>query len=538
MEIISLGAGDEDRYREIRLRALKEAPKAFASTFEREEAFDREVWTSRLTGDAVVNLLALDDGRPVGMTSARIEEKDAAQLLGMWVAPEARGREVGRLLIEEVVRWAREHHLGELGLWVTETNQSARALYEKNGFRPTGGRQPLPSDPSLMEIELVRGTLLADRTPFPEDLDGRLREQFTFLVEVDQLKAILRQSPLAAVRRRENDAEHSWHLAMMVVILAEYSDEPIDVGHTVQLVLVHDLVEIYAGDTPLYDTEAGVDQREREVRAADELFAILPGDQARRLRRLWDEFEERRTPEARFAKAMDRLQPLLLNWMDRGGTWRTPGVTADDVRARKAVIGDASAALWKAGRHLIDEGERRGWSRLEAQGEHLARPLADAEGLGRREPVAPVVRDQPSLTARVTVDPDETGPLPPRLLAGVGQQRRADPAPREGPVRDQQRDVELGLVRRVDVGLGLGRGGHGARGGPVDLGDPDAVRADPLRDPLQTLGLRREGLGAPLARAAVLGEPGHGPVQHRHDRFGVFRPARTDDHHRLPASEA
>lgn len=150
---------------------------------------------------------------------------------------------------------------------------------------------------------------------------------------------------------------------MMVVILAEHSDEPIDVGHTIQLVLLHDLVEIYAGDTPLYDSAAGVDQREREVAAADELFGLLPADQARRMRSLWDEFEERRTPEAKFAKAMDRLQPLLLNWMARGGTWRTPGITADDVRARKAVIGEASSALWEAGRRLIDEGETRGWSR-------------------------------------------------------------------------------------------------------------------------------------------------------------------------------
>ncbi|MFD0392385.1 HD family hydrolase [Streptomyces nogalater] len=111
---------------------------------------------------------------------------------------------------------------------------------------------------------------------------------------------------------------------MMVVILAEHADQPIDVGHTVQLVLLHDLVEIYAGDTPLYDSAAGAGQREREVAAADELFGLLPADQARRMRSLWDEFEERRTPEARFAKAMDRLQPLLLNWMARGGTWRTP----------------------------------------------------------------------------------------------------------------------------------------------------------------------------------------------------------------------
>ncbi|RZU45629.1 putative hydrolase of HD superfamily [Streptomyces sp. BK022] len=202
-----------------------------------------------------------------------------------------------------------------------------------------------------------------DKTPLPAGIEERLRAQFTFLVEVDQLKTVLRQSPLASADRRENDAEHSWHLAVMVAVLAEHSDEPIDVGHTVELVLLHDLVEIYAGDTPLYDSEGGAGQQEREALAADELFRLLPDDQARRMRALWDEFEERATPEARFAKAMDRLQPLLLNWMARGGTWRTPGVTADDVRARKAVIGDASASLWAAGRHLIDEGERRGWSR-------------------------------------------------------------------------------------------------------------------------------------------------------------------------------
>ncbi|MEV6804808.1 HD domain-containing protein [Streptomyces sp. NPDC051132] len=213
-----------------------------------------------------------------------------------------------------------------------------------------------------------RRSLLAETTPFPDDLDQRLRAQLTFLVEVDQLKTVLRQSPLAAADRRENDAEHSWHLAMMVAVLAEYSDEPIDVGHTIQLVLVHDLVEIYAGDTPLYDGAAGIGQREREVAAAGELFGLLPADQAERMRALWDEFEERRTPEARFAKAMDRLQPLVLNWMARGGTWRTPGVTADDVRARKAVIGEASSSLWKAGRRLIDEGEARGWSRSAAPG--------------------------------------------------------------------------------------------------------------------------------------------------------------------------
>jgi putative hydrolase of HD superfamily len=206
-------------------------------------------------------------------------------------------------------------------------------------------------------------TTLADTNPFPETIEARLRQQLTFLVEVDRLKTVLRQSPLAAADRRENDAEHSWHLAMLVVVLSEYADEPIDIKRTLELVLLHDLVEIYAGDTPLYDSELSVGQADRESDSADALFALLPTDQAERFRSLWDEFEARQTPEARFAKAMDRLQPLMLNWMARGGTWQTPGVTADDVRSRKAVIGNASSALWTAGLELIDEGERRGWSR-------------------------------------------------------------------------------------------------------------------------------------------------------------------------------
>ncbi|MFI6027915.1 HD family hydrolase [Amycolatopsis magusensis] len=203
--------------------------------------------------------------------------------------------------------------------------------------------------------------LLIERTPLPDGLPSRLVGQLTFLAEADKLKTVLRQSPLAATERRENDAEHSWHLALMVAVLAEYADEPIDLGRTIQLVVVHDLVEIYAGDTPLYDDDGRESQQEREEAAAEKLFGLLPDDQAAHFRALWDEFETRETPEARFAKAMDRMQPLLLNWLAKGGTWQTPGVTAATVRERKAVIGDASAELWSAAATLIGEGERRGW---------------------------------------------------------------------------------------------------------------------------------------------------------------------------------
>lgn len=201
--------------------------------------------------------------------------------------------------------------------------------------------------------------LLVERRPLP--IDGRLGQQLSFLIEVDRLKTILRASPLAAVARRENDAEHSWHLALMVPVLAEYADEPIDVGHTIRLVVVHDLVEIYAGDTPIYDDQLRASQAERELVAAERLFGLLPADQAAEFRALWDEFEARQTPEARFAKAIDRLEPNLLNWMAGGGTWQTPGVTTDTVRTRTAHIGEASRALGDAMVKLIDGAERNGW---------------------------------------------------------------------------------------------------------------------------------------------------------------------------------
>ncbi|MEU8567388.1 HD domain-containing protein [Streptomyces pathocidini] len=202
---------------------------------------------------------------------------------------------------------------------------------------------------------------LAESVRQPPGVPERLRQQIDFILEVDRLKTILRRSPLLAADRRENDAEHSWHLALMTLVLAEYADEPVDASKVLALVLVHDLVEIYAGDTFLYDTAGAADQEEREQRAADKLFALLPADQHGRFRALWDEFEARETLEARFAKAMDRLQPLLLNYGNRGGTWRTPGVTDADVRARKSVIGDASAPLWAYAQQLIETGAENGW---------------------------------------------------------------------------------------------------------------------------------------------------------------------------------
>ena len=204
---------------------------------------------------------------------------------------------------------------------------------------------------------------IIERSPLPSGIDSRLRAQLTFIAEADRLKTILRASPLAAADRRENDAEHSWHLALMVGLLAEYADEPIDVGHATKLVVIHDLVEIHAGDSPVFDPAAVVGQQEREEAAASRLFALLPHDQAVEMRALWDEFEAGESPEARFGKALDRLQPMLLNWVNRGGTWQMPGANETTVRARAAGVSVASSHLGEATDLLVDEGVANGWIR-------------------------------------------------------------------------------------------------------------------------------------------------------------------------------
>ncbi|WP_406024599.1 HD domain-containing protein [Nocardioides sp. NBC_00850] len=205
--------------------------------------------------------------------------------------------------------------------------------------------------------------LIIDLNPLPDEIGGRLRAQLEFVAEADKLKTILRASPLAAADRRENDAEHSWHLALMVLLLAEYADEPIDVGHAIKLVIIHDMIEIYAGDSPVFDPAAVVDQVEREIAAAERLFTMLPSDQAGEIRALWDEFEAAQTPEARFCKAMDRLEPMLLNWLNRGGTWSMPGATESRVRAREAGVVAASTTLGAATDAIVRAGLAKGWIR-------------------------------------------------------------------------------------------------------------------------------------------------------------------------------
>lgn len=191
--------------------------------------------------------------------------------------------------------------------------------------------------------------------------DSRLEQQMRFIIEADKLKEVFRQTLVTQSRRSENSAEHSWHFALMVITLAEHSNhQPLDVLRVLKMVLIHDLVEIDAGDTFAYDTKNMADQHERESRAADRIFGLLPADQAAAYRALWDEFEAQATPEARFAAACDRFHPMLLNCLTQGHAWQKHGVTQDRVLARNAHIENGSTELWTYARRMIDEAVAQG----------------------------------------------------------------------------------------------------------------------------------------------------------------------------------
>lgn len=193
---------------------------------------------------------------------------------------------------------------------------------------------------------------------------SRLKKQMEFMVEMDKTKQIMRQTYLADGSRKENDAEHAWHLALMAYLLREYAKEEVDITKTMVMVLIHDLVEIDAGDTYAYDKKGNLDKRDREVKAAERIFPILPSDQAEELRELWEEFEANQTPEAKFAHTLDNLQPLLLNDASGGKSWREHQVLLEDVLKRNRHTKDGSNILWEYAKECIDKNVEIGNIRL------------------------------------------------------------------------------------------------------------------------------------------------------------------------------
>jgi len=181
-----------------------------------------------------------------------------------------------------------------------------------------------------------------------------LTRQLAFVVEVDRLKEILRQTPIASGARPENSAEHSWHLALMASVLASHAAEPVDLLRVLPMLLIHDVVEIDAGDTFAFDEGGNATKQAREELAADRIFGLLPPEQTATFRALWDEFEAMATPESRFANALDRLQPLLLNAESGGGSWRAHGIRRDQVLQRMDPIRTALPELWPGVLAIID----------------------------------------------------------------------------------------------------------------------------------------------------------------------------------------
>jgi putative hydrolase of HD superfamily len=204
-----------------------------------------------------------------------------------------------------------------------------------------------------------RDTKTSQRRPF----DGeRFKSQIEFILEIDKLKNVLRRTTLLDRSRQENSAEHSWHIALILLVLFEYADEDnLNFLQVIKLLLAHDLVEIDAGDTYCYDEVGGQDQKIRETKAAERIFNILPPDQAHAFRALWDEYEDKDTPESKFANALDRLHPFLHNYFTRGHTWQKHGIRKSQVIARMQPVDDGSHLLWDYVSGLIDDAVEKGY---------------------------------------------------------------------------------------------------------------------------------------------------------------------------------
>ncbi len=191
-------------------------------------------------------------------------------------------------------------------------------------------------------------------------ISERLRSQLLFMLELDKLKTVLRRNHTTAMRR-ENTAEHCWHITLFALILAEYSNESVDIGRVLKMLLIHDIVEIDAGDTFVYDIDGLKDKAEREQKAAERIFGLLPPDQKQELMSLWNEFERRDTPESRFAAALDRLNPMLLNIYSEGKTWRDHSITVQQAYNHNKHMAEGSEDLWKFAEQLIEFAEENGY---------------------------------------------------------------------------------------------------------------------------------------------------------------------------------
>lgn len=188
-----------------------------------------------------------------------------------------------------------------------------------------------------------------------------LEKQIKFILEIDKMKNVFRRTYICDGSRNENDAEHSWHLAVMAIILKDYFDKDVDLLHVIEMVLIHDLVEVYAGDTYLYDEVGNTDKADREQKAADKLFAMLPENQCKEFMDLWHEFETKETKESKFAGVLDRFQPLLLNYMNKGNTWQQNNIHSEQLIEKQKIILDGPEEIANLFRKIINDAIDKGY---------------------------------------------------------------------------------------------------------------------------------------------------------------------------------
>ena len=196
---------------------------------------------------------------------------------------------------------------------------------------------------------------------YNEDINAKFTKNLQFLILIDKMKSVYRQTLLADKSRRETDAEHSWHIALMAMLFSEFAPEGVDRERVIKMCLVHDLVEIYAGDTFCYDKKAGEDKKEREMRAAEKLFSVLPEKDGKELKKLWLEFEEQETPDAIFSASLDRFQPLINNFLTDGHTWKKGKVVRPQVEERAALIKKGLPIAWETVQKILDDAEGKGF---------------------------------------------------------------------------------------------------------------------------------------------------------------------------------
>jgi putative hydrolase of HD superfamily len=301
-------------------------------------------------------IVAYDGATAVAAGSFKEYDRNSAELKRVFVRKEYRGRGISKTIVLSLEQWAFSCGYTHMILETGEPLTAAMSLYRSLGYAVISnyGQYRDMKNSVCMEKTLHKNTFVSSG-------DDRLDRQLSFIAEIDKMTHILRRTLHVDGSGRENDAEHSWHLGVMAMLLAEYAEGGPDINRAIRMVLVHDLVEIYAGDTFAYDSAGNTTKELREKESADRLFSQLPEDQGKEIRALWEEFDAEQTADARFAACMDRIQPFLHNTLTDGATWREGDVRKASVVKRMSPVKEYMPRLWPWVEKNITAAVRQGW---------------------------------------------------------------------------------------------------------------------------------------------------------------------------------